>query len=286
MALDTMSALDADGLPVTINKIKSGRAAAADSQAVAISNEDLAALIAVGTKLDSAIALIGATNTALAATNAALTTIDGRVDGLETLTGSTNTLLTTQNGYLDTVETLIGSSNTLATTQNGYLDGVEGSLTSILAKIIAAPSTEALQTALNTLVGAQNATAWASGDGTLISLLKAIAAAAVSTTPADVRVAAAEFETVAASVTDQMLGPTGGAGDTLSGLLVIPATTSPGAVSIEYGSTNITVFAGGTDSVSSLIPFFVPLENIASVGGGWEVTTGANVSVIAFGNFT
>lgn len=95
-----------------------------------------------------------------------------------------------------------------------------------------------------------------------------------------------EFETVAASQTDQMLGATGAAGDRLAGLLVIPATTSPGAVSIEYGATNISVFAGGAGSVTSLIPFFVPLMNIAAPSGGWEITTGADVSVIAFGNFT
>lgn len=96
---------------------------------------------------------------------------------------------------------------------------------------------------------------------------------------------ATEYETVAASQTDQMLGGAGAAGDYLAGLLVIPATTSPGGVSIENGATNIPVFVGGADSVSNLVPFFVPL-GIASVGGGWEITTGANVSVIAVGNFT
>lgn len=94
-----------------------------------------------------------------------------------------------------------------------------------------------------------------------------------------------DFETVAASQTDQMCGATGAAGDYLTGLLIVPATTSPGAVSIEDGATNITVFMGGASSVSNLIPFFVPL-GITSLGGGWEITTGANVSVIAIGRFT
>jgi hypothetical protein len=108
---------------------------------------------------------------------------------------------------------------------------------------------------------------------------------AVGATVPRVTVAGDGFETVAASQTDQMLGSTGAAGDLLVGILVVPATTSPGAVSIEDGSTNITVFAGGADSVTNLVPFFIPL-GILSPTAGWEVTTGSNVSVIAIGQFT
>lgn len=95
-----------------------------------------------------------------------------------------------------------------------------------------------------------------------------------------------EFETVAASSTDQVLGATGAVGDYLDGLLVVPASTSPGAVSIEYGSTNIIVFAGGASSVLTLHPFFIPIGLHTPSGGGWEITTGADVSVIARGYFT
>lgn len=95
-----------------------------------------------------------------------------------------------------------------------------------------------------------------------------------------------DYETVAASQTDQMMGATGAIGDRLDGVLIIPATTSPGAVSIEDGNTNTVIFAGGASSVASLVPFYVPLGGILSVAGGWEITTGANVSAIAFGQFT
>ena len=96
----------------------------------------------------------------------------------------------------------------------------------------------------------------------------------------------AEYETVAASATDQVLGATGATSDYLAGLLIVPATTSPGAVSIKDGSgSGITVFTGGASSVSNLVPFFVPL-GIKSTGGAWKVTTGTNVLVIASGNFT
>lgn len=94
-----------------------------------------------------------------------------------------------------------------------------------------------------------------------------------------------EYETVAASQTAQTLGPTGAVGDYIAGLLIIPATTSPGNVLLLDNATSMTVFAGGSNSVSNLVPFFVPLGMI-SVSGAWKVTTGTNVSVIATGNFT
>lgn len=97
---------------------------------------------------------------------------------------------------------------------------------------------------------------------------------------------AAEYETVAASQTDQVLGPTGAAEDYLATLWIVPATTSPGAVSIKDGSGSaITVFTGGATSVSNLVPFPVSV-GIRSTSGAWKVTTGTNVSVIATGNFT
>lgn len=94
-----------------------------------------------------------------------------------------------------------------------------------------------------------------------------------------------EYETVAASQTAQVIGGSGAIGDALLGLLVVPATTSPGNVIIKDGSTSITVFTGGATSVADLKPFFIPI-GLLSVNGAWAVTTGANVSVIAIGKFT
>ena len=96
-----------------------------------------------------------------------------------------------------------------------------------------------------------------------------------------------DYETVAASSTDQVLGATGAIGDVLIGLLIVPASTSPGAVTIKDGSGSaITVFAGGSNSVSNLVPFPAPLFGIRATGAGWKVTTGVDVSVIAAGDFT
>lgn len=96
---------------------------------------------------------------------------------------------------------------------------------------------------------------------------------------------ASEYESVSASQTGQVLGTTGATGDYLAGLLVVPATTSPGLVTVLDNAISIPVFVGGASSVSNLVPFFIPL-GVVSVSGAWKLTTGSNVSVIAVGNFT
>lgn len=98
-----------------------------------------------------------------------------------------------------------------------------------------------------------------------------------------------DYETVAASQSAQILGATGAVGDRLDGLLIVPATLSPGAVSVTDGNGSaIPVFTGGTNSVSNLVPFFVPISAkcVAASTPGWKVTTGTNVSVFATGDFT
>lgn len=94
-----------------------------------------------------------------------------------------------------------------------------------------------------------------------------------------------DYETVAASQTNQVLGPTGATGDYIDHVLVVPATTSPGNVILLDNATSITIFTGGTDSVSNLVPFAIPL-GMTSVSGSWRLTTGANVSAIGVGSFT
>lgn len=94
-----------------------------------------------------------------------------------------------------------------------------------------------------------------------------------------------QYETVAASQTAQVLGTTGHVGDYIAGILVIPATTSPGNVLLLDNATSITVFAGGASSVSNLVPFFIPL-GMLSVSGAWKITTGSNVSCIGIGTFS
>lgn len=94
------------------------------------------------------------------------------------------------------------------------------------------------------------------------------------------------YETVAAGQTDQVLGGSGSkGGDTLGYLILIPASTSPGAVAIDdNGGTDITVFAGGASSLTELKPIVVEMH-VKSKAGPWRVTTGANISVLAVGEF-
>lgn len=99
------------------------------------------------------------------------------------------------------------------------------------------------------------------------------------------RALAGHYETVAASQTNQVLGATGAIGDFISSILVTPATTSPGAVTLIDNATSIVVFTGGATSVADLTPFSITL-NMVSVSGSWRITTGAAVSVIGVGSFT
>jgi hypothetical protein len=93
------------------------------------------------------------------------------------------------------------------------------------------------------------------------------------------------YETVAASQTAQIIGGAGAIGDYIGGVLIVPATTSPGSVALLDNATSITIFTGGASSVADLAPIWVPLK-MFSVSGAWKITTGANVSVIAVGKFT
>lgn len=111
---------------------------------------------------------------------------------------------------------------------------------------------------------------------------------AVYTLPSSISVdniSLVKYETVAASQTAQVLGGTGATGDYISHLVIIPATTSPGAVTLLDNATSIPVFVGGTSSITNLIPFAIPL-GLKSVSGALKITTGTNVSVVAVGKFT
>jgi hypothetical protein len=83
----TITVKDFSGNPVTVpTPPDNGRAVAAASRPVALSNEDFAALSALSGFVDGIEGLIGATNAAIA-------TLNTYVDGLEALAGATNTAL-------------------------------------------------------------------------------------------------------------------------------------------------------------------------------------------------
>mgnify|MGYP007107506694 CR=1 FL=1 len=97
---------------------------------------------------------------------------------------------------------------------------------------------------------------------------------------------AMSYETVAASQTAQVIGPTGGDGDYIEGVLIIPAVVAAGLVTLLDGATSIPIYVGGaTTALVDVKPFYVHL-GLRSVSGAWKLTTGANVSVVASGVFT
>ena len=93
-----------------------------------------------------------------------------------------------------------------------------------------------------------------------------------------------DYETVAASQSDQVLGVTGGTGDFLHKLVLVVATAATAATSIKDGSGSaISILP---NSPGGGVGVYVVELNIVSTGGAWKVTTGAGVSVIAIGRFT
>jgi len=93
-----------------------------------------------------------------------------------------------------------------------------------------------------------------------------------------------DYETVAASQSDQVLGVTGGVGDFLHKLVIVVATAATAATSIkDGGGSAISILP---NSPGGGIGVYVVELNIVSTAGAWKVTTGAGVSVIAVGRFT
>jgi hypothetical protein len=92
------------------------------------------------------------------------------------------------------------------------------------------------------------------------------------------------YKNVIAAQTASALGATGGSNDFFSHVLIVPATTSPGAVTLVDGAVSSVIFAGGASSVLDLKPFLVPV--LANASTGWAITTGANVSAFAVGSFS
>lgn len=94
-----------------------------------------------------------------------------------------------------------------------------------------------------------------------------------------------DYETVAAGQTAQVIGQTGAKGDLLERVILIPATVSPGVVTLLDDATSIPLFVGGANSFADLKPISIEVR-ARSKNGAWKITTGANISVIAVGQFT
>ena len=89
------------------------------------------------------------------------------------------------------------------------------------------------------------------------------------------------YETVAASQTAQVLGVTGGTGDTLMRLIITVGTAATSTVALLDNATSYAIMAANTP-----IGVYTIEINAVSVSGAWKITTGAGATVMAVGNFT
>lgn len=93
-----------------------------------------------------------------------------------------------------------------------------------------------------------------------------------------------EYETVAASQTNQVLGTVGAAGDLLSSLICIVTVSLTAQVQIKDGAdAAITIFPNSPGG--GIGTYTIPV-GLLSRSGGWQITTGAGVAVIACGVFS
>lgn len=90
-----------------------------------------------------------------------------------------------------------------------------------------------------------------------------------------------QYETVAASQTDQVLGGTGAAGDYLHRLVISVTTASTASVTVKDGATTIYTSPAATPIGVYSVEF-----NTVSRNGAYSVTTGSNVTVCAVGIFS
>src|SRR3990167_7880978 len=93
-----------------------------------------------------------------------------------------------------------------------------------------------------------------------------------------------DYQAVAASQTDKVLGTTGAIGDLLQRIVISVATAASATVSIQDGADTATLIM--PNSPGGGIGVYVVELGIASRSGAWSVTTGAGSTVLAIGLFT
>lgn len=94
-----------------------------------------------------------------------------------------------------------------------------------------------------------------------------------------------DYETVAASQTDQIMGPTGAVGDVLERVIVSVNTAATGACSIKDGDGAAIPLTVATTPVGVYsVPIGARAKNPTTPG--WKITTGAGVTALGVGRFT
>lgn len=111
-----------------------------------------------------------------------------------------------------------------------------------------------------------------------------VIAALAGSDGAQLPVSEGDYETVAASQSDQVLGATGAAGDYLDTLVITVATAATAATSIKDGGGSAIPILPNSPG-GGIGVYVVPIK-AKSVAGAWKVTTGAGATVLATGVFT
>ncbi len=93
-----------------------------------------------------------------------------------------------------------------------------------------------------------------------------------------------EYETIAASQTDQVMGTNGAVGDLLARLVCDVNTAATSAVAIQDGTdTAINMLE---NNVGAGVGVYVIEIGALSRTGSWQITTGAGVTCMAIGRFS
>jgi hypothetical protein len=92
-----------------------------------------------------------------------------------------------------------------------------------------------------------------------------------------------EYENVAASQSNQVIGAVGGVGDYLKRLVCIVSTAATAQVQLKDGSG--TAFTVLPNSPGGGVGTYILELGLTSVNGAWQVTTAAGVAVVAIGAF-
>jgi hypothetical protein len=221
--------------------------------------------LATTAKQDTGNASLASIDTKSSTIISGLSSIDGHVDGLEASASSIDTKLTgvataanqtTANTSLSNIDTNAG-----ATADAAVAAGATGSIAAKLRRLTAD-------------IGAL-----------ILQIPSALGKKSVATSLAsNSKSGGDEYETVAASQTDQVMGATGAAGDYLEGVLCVVATAATSQVQIKDGAGSaITVLPNAVGP--GVGTYYVPL-GLTSTSGAWKITTAAGVSVIGIGDFT
>lgn len=94
-----------------------------------------------------------------------------------------------------------------------------------------------------------------------------------------------DYEAVAASQTDQILGPVGAVGNILERLVVSVGTALTSTVSIKDGDGAAIVITAANTPIG-VYAVEIGARSVNATTAGWKVTTGAGATVLAIGKFT